>query len=121
MNDAKISDLLNEAKCSCCEQNFLKTALDEDGRCSVCAERGLTAGTFKEEFEKIKSPEQQREELKVLIKEILRELKDEEKEEKLAKAYKPKPCKKCKEVFTPRSPAHVICDDCQEAERKAKK
>ena len=117
----KISDLLDEGKCSCCGSFFLKKALDEESRCTVCAKRGLTAGGFKEEFDKIKSPEQQREELKVLIKEILRELKEEEKEEKQAKAYKPKPCKKCKTVFTPRSAAHCVCDDCQEEERKNKK
>jgi len=121
MDNKRIGDLLDEGTCSCCGSYFLRRVLDEEGRCPICAGRNLKAGESKEEFDKIKSPEQQREALKSLVKEIIRELKEEEKEEKKAKMFKPKPCKKCGTVFTPRSPAHVVCQDCQDEERKNRK
>ena len=108
-----------EAPCSCCEAHFLKSALDEEGRCKICAERGLKPGLV-EEQEYIKSPEQQREELKILVKELLKEIQEEKEAEKKQKAFAPKPCKKCKKEFVPRSPAHVICDTCQEEARASK-
>lgn len=122
MQDVReIRKSLDEGQCSCCKQGFFSSALDDQGRCKVCAERDLKPGNLTQEFDKVKSPEQQRENLKAIVKEILRELKEEEKAEKQAQKFKPKKCKKCGEEFLPRAAAHTVCDDCQVLERQKRK
>lgn len=109
---------LDEAKCSCCQQGFFKNVLDQEGRCKVCAERGLVAGSLKQEFEKIKSPEQDRDFVKKLVREIIAELEAEKKAVKEAQKFKQKKCKGCGDTFYPQSPGHTFCETCQEKKQK---
>jgi len=112
--------ILEEETCCVCGAEFLKGSLDEEGRCKVCAAAGYLPGAA-EEQDYIKSEKQRVDELKELIKQCLREIKEEERQEKIADQLKPRACKKCGNTFTPRAPANTICLSCQNAERGKKK
>jgi len=70
---------LNDAPCSVCKAEFLKTDLDEVGRCKVCAERNLQPG-FKTEQEFVQKDTLSKDKIKEIIKEVLAELRAEESE-----------------------------------------
>jgi hypothetical protein len=111
-----------EAECPVCEAMFRKEVLadDEYGRCPICAVSGHTSKN-KPEQEFIKTDKMKREELKVLLKELLDEIKDEKRADDIEAAFKPKKCTRCGNEFLPRSPAMKVCDDCQVQARKEKK
>jgi len=107
---------LDEKQCTVCSNWFLTSAIDTEGRCTVCSERELIPGATKEQ-DQIKGPEQRRQELKSLVRELMLELQEEKRVEREQKKLKKRPCKKCGEEFMPRAPANTICIDCQNAER----
>ena len=113
MGDKKVMKL-DEAQCSVCKNDFLTPSLDAMGRCTVCASQGLTPGT-KAKQDYIQSDAERRDELKVLIREVLQEIKDEESEAHqpdIPVAFAPKVCKVCGKEFIPRAPAQSRCDEC---------
>ena len=102
-----------EGNCSCCKATFFAKDLDDISRCPKCHAEDAIPGT-KQEQEYIMSEKQQRQKIKDMIKECLKEMKEEEQLEKQEKAYAAKKCVTCGQEFFPRAPAQKTCPDCQE-------
>lgn len=109
-----------ESQCVVCENWFLTTAVDGQGRCKHCAEHDCEPGTAKEQ-ESIKSDKKRRQDLKDLVRELMLELQEEKRIEKEQKKLKIRKCKKCDNEFIPRAPANTICASCQDKERAERK
>jgi hypothetical protein len=88
--------------------------MDEEGRCSSCAAANYMPGDASNLHEKdvIKSEGQQREELKELIKTLMKEIMEEKEATKVVNKFKPKECTECGETFQPRSPNQQRCNEC---------
>lgn len=106
-----------EKTCSCCGAFFFEKHLDELGRCHKCGKEGLVPG-LKPEEDVIQSDQMKSDNLKSLIRSIVREVLEEDKEakkvEKAEKSFAQKKCVKCGNMFTPRAPAQKLCDSCHE-------
>jgi len=102
----------DEAICSVCDANFFTEDLDEHSRCKLCASQDLMPGGEHVQ-EAIKSEKQRREESKALLRELLAEIKEEDRQAKILKSLQPKACKKCGNEFQPTSAAHAICSRCK--------
>jgi len=99
--------ILDEAQCTVCKSDFLKTALDGQGRCSVCAEMNMKPKdrkdviydeqTKRDEMMKILKPA-----LDTFVRDIVREM-----------TCNKKVCSECGEEFVPNSPAQKKCDACR--------
>ena len=106
--------VIDDQSCSVCKADFLKKDLDEQGRCHVCKKAGLLPGLKAEqEYVQKTQPKMDRAEIKELVREVLRELKEEENLAKPA-SFAPKVCTKCKQEFVPESPAQKTCNNCKE-------
>jgi hypothetical protein len=120
---------LDDQDCTVCKAGFRKTDLDEQGRCFVCAGKGLDPGT-KEKFDQVKQAKIDYNQVKKMVQQALAEIKAEEKavvavpltadqeakgfrEEKPA-PYAPKKCKVCEKEFLPSAPAQKTCESCSE-------
>ncbi len=119
---------LNDAPCSVCKAEFVKTALDEHGRCFVCAKQGLMPG-LKARQDFVQSEEMEVEKIKAIVIEVLAEIKKQEELDKKVEAevveeaegkFAPKECTMCHNMFVPRAPAQKVCDPCREAMRENK-
>ena len=104
--------MFDEVKCVACESMFLRSAICEDGRCKTCVKDGRLEG-MEEDQEYIKSEKQKKDELKALIKQVLEEIKEEEKVAENEQIFEPKKCKKCGAEFIPMSPNHKYCNECR--------
>ena len=114
MSDKKVVNL-NEKACSVCKAEFRAEHLDKDGRCSVCVEVGLMPGV-KSEQDYVQEHKVRREEIKVIVREVLKEIEEENAPEPdELTVFAEKECKICGKKFTPRTPAQARCDDCIEA------
>lgn len=101
-----------EGQCSVCSASFMAADLDEIKRCPKCHAEDVMPGT-KAEQDYIMSEKLQRQKIKDIIKECLKEMKEEELQEKQEKAYATKKCVNCGEEFAPRAPAQKTCENCQ--------
>lgn len=104
--------MLDECTCAACGNSFYKTAIGEDGRCSLCVKENRYSGDT-EEVDYIETNKNRKLELKVLIKEVLEEMKEEERVSKMEKMFEPRKCKKCGAEFIPMAPANLYCNDCK--------
>lgn len=106
--------VIDDAGCSVCKAEFRKTDLDEHGRCSVCASKGLMPG-FKTEQDFIKQDKSvSRAEIETIVREVLEKMEKERKEQEEEQSGKlaTKTCKVCGKEFVPRAPAQMRCDSC---------
>lgn len=105
--------LKNELDCPICACSFLPDSPGQD-KCLSCTKLGLTPqDKNKEDKDTIQSEQRRLDDLKSLIRQIVKEVLEEiATEKKTKKILLPKKCVKCEKEFTPRCPAQKICDEC---------